>query len=310
MIAAAGVGVVAAALISVWAVWTRLPKRAFPRHPGDIAFAAVDAKLAAAMERLDSEPENLQALVEAGALHFLKGPDQYRIALNELEEARRLGSADPRLFYYLGVMYQEEGLLPFAVAEYRRFVRNFPEDREARLLLGKLLYQTGRYEDAAVQFQSLGRLARDPVIEENLGLSLLALKRYDEAAKSFAALLPRPAFEARARFYLGQAAFEAERWTEAREQLAKAAAAAPAQLEGVEPTALWAMVAATDEKLQDWTAAADHWQRLLQLDPKSAKAKASLRRLAPKLRAQRKASAAATAGAKAAAPKRRSARKR
>mgnify|MGYP001247187271 CR=1 FL=1 len=45
---------------------------------------------AAAMDRLEINPEDLQALVEAGTQHFLKGASYYRVAINELEEARRL----------------------------------------------------------------------------------------------------------------------------------------------------------------------------------------------------------------------------
>ena len=306
---AAAAAVLAAGALGIKLLSSRMWPRGFPRHPGDLAAGAQEARLSAVMERLDSDPENIQALVEAGTLHFLKGPDQYRAAINELEEAHRLGAVAPRLFYYLGVMYQEEGLLPFAIAEYRRFVRNFPEDKEVRLLLGKLLYQTGRYEDAAVQFQSLGR-KRDPVVEENLGLCELALKRYDEAARSFTALLRQPVFEPRAHFYLGQAAFEVARYGDARAELAKAAAAAPAQLEGVEPTALWALVASNDEKLQDWTAAKEHWDKLLQIDPKSSKARTSLRRLAPRLRALKAAALRAAKPRPAPVSKRKSARRK
>jgi len=305
--AALAAGLAALGLGLAWLAWRGVSALAgrrpsFARKASDLGESALNARLAAAAEKLDSDPENLAALVEAGALHCLKGPDQYRTAIGELETARRLGAVDPRIFYFLGVMYQEEGLLPFAIDDYRRFVRNFPEDREARLLLGKLLYQTGRYEDAAVQYQSLG-LPRDPVVEENLGLSLLALKRYDEAAKSFGALVKLPAYEARAHFYLGQAAFEQNRFSDARAELSKAAAAPASALEGVEPTTLWTLVASVDEKLEDFPAAKEHWDQVLKLDPKSAKAKASLHRIAPRLRILKAAADKAARAAKAAADK-------
>ncbi len=300
----AGLAVLGARMLS-----SRVPgKGNFPRKSVELAPAALEAQLKAAVDRLDADPEDLHALGEAGTLHFLKGEETYRTAINELETARKLGALEPRIFYYLGVMYQEAGLLNFAIDNYERFIRNFPDDREARLLLGKLLYQTGRYEDAAVQYQSLKnpKAGVDPVVEENLGLSLLALKRFDEAARSFDAILARPAFEPRARFYLGQVAFEQNRFAQAHEHFARATAAAqaPEGLPGVEPVVLWAAVAANDQKLEDWAAAKEHWEKVLQLDPKSAKAKTELGRVKPKLAAStRAAAAAAKKAAAAAAPK-------
>ncbi|MBI4347041.1 MAG: tetratricopeptide repeat protein [Elusimicrobia bacterium] len=286
---------------------SRVPGAAFPRQPQDVPPAALEQRLRAATDRLDDNPEDLQALVEAGTLHFLKGPEFHRTAINELEQARRLGAMEPRIFYYLGVMYQEAGLLPYAVEHYQAFIRNFPEDREARLLLGKLLYQTGRYEDAAVQYQSLKgpRAKFDPVVEENLGLSLLALKRFDEASLSFSALLAHPAFEPRARYYLGQVSFELGRFEQAREHFDRAAIAslAPTGLAGIEPVALWAAIAANDEKREDWTAAKERWEKVLQLDSKSAKAKSSLARVKAKLAAAERAARRAAAPKPASRPK-------
>lgn len=282
------------------------PKIAFPRDAAGLSTAGLEAQLKAAADRLEQDPEDLAALVEAGTLHFLKGPPGYRAAMATLEEARSLGALDSRIFYYLGVMYQEEGLLPFAIEEYRKFVRNVPEDREVRLLLGKLLYQTGRYEDATVQYQSLKDGAGlDPVIEENLGLSLLALKRHDEAEESFKKLLDRPAFELRARHYLGQLYTDRGRHADAREHFRRAAAALETQdsAQGLEPVSAWAAIAANDEKLEDWAAAKERWDRVLKLDAKSSIARTALARVVVKLRAQVRAQAHKEAAEKKAAAK-------
>ncbi|MBI4423302.1 MAG: tetratricopeptide repeat protein [Elusimicrobia bacterium] len=279
------------ALLGAWWLAARAPARgAFPRSASELTAATLDGRLTAALERLQSDPDDLQGLVEAGTLNFLKGADHYRAAINQLETARRLGALDGRIFFYLGVMYQAEGLVPFAIAEYERFVRNFPDDREARLLLAKLLFQTGRYEDAAVHYQSMRapRGPTDPVIEENLGLSLLALKRLDEAAKSFEPLLAQPPFEARARFHLGRIAYEQGRYDEAGRHLAVAAAASPERLAGVDLAALWSAHAANAERLLDWEAAKQRWDRVAELEPKNAKAKAASRAAAAKLRAAKK----------------------
>lgn len=304
--ALAALGAVASAVVvAAWALSSRLPATAaFPRQAADVGTKGIESRLAAVTERLEADPENLDALVEAGALHYLKGEAYYRTAVNELEEAWQLGAAQPRIFYYLGAIYQAEGLLPFAIKHYQRFVRNVPDDRETRLRLGRLLYQTGRHEDAVVQFQSLktARGATDPVIEENLGLSLLALKRFGEAAGSFERLVDQPDFQGRARYYLGLCDFEQGRFAQARAQFAQAAARVQAGLPGVEPTSFWAAQAANDEKLEDWAGAKASWEQVLKLDPKSPKAKASLQKVLPKVRAAERAAALKAAAAAKAAP--------
>lgn len=303
-LAAVGAGVV----IGAYLLAARLPpKTSFPRDAKGTSASLLDERLKTVGEELEADPEDLEALVEAGTVHFLKGPQYYRNAMNYLEEARDLGALDPRIFYYLGVMYQEEGLLPYAIQEYRKFVRNVPEDREVRLLLGKLLYQTGRYEDAAVQYQSLKAASgtTDPVIEENLGLSLLALKRYDEAADSFRKLLGQPAFEARAQFYLGQLSSDRGQYAGAQERFRAAAAALERGdgVSGLEPVAAWAAIAANDEKVEDWPAAKGHWEKVLALDPKSSTAKTALNRVNAKLRSAQRARGQKEAAGKAAAKK-------
>src|SRR5262245_14659819 len=69
----------------------------------------LDAAIASATDRLKGNPQDISTLVELGTLHFEKGKDYYGDAINELEEARELGALDPRIFYCLGVMYQEVG---------------------------------------------------------------------------------------------------------------------------------------------------------------------------------------------------------
>src|SRR5581483_7003288 len=111
--------------------------------------------------------------------------DYYPDAINELHDAWNGGSPDVRIFYYSGVMYQQLGLYPKAIEQYQRFLRNRPDDAEVRLLMAKLLYQSGRKEDideATAQYQQLRkRLPRNPIVAENLALCLKSAKRFDEA---------------------------------------------------------------------------------------------------------------------------------
>ncbi len=265
--------------VLLWGLAGRSGDNSFPRRDFQFLPApALEAQLKATLERLESNPEDIRALVEAGRLHFQKGKEFYPVAINELEEARRLGSTSPQIFYYLGVMYQEEGLYPYAVASYQRFLRNVPEDRETRLLLAKLLYQNGRFEEAAEHYRLLLRRRSDPVVEENLALSLVGAKRAGEAAEILEKLSERPAWRRRAHFHLGQMALESQDWERAREHFerVKPVDGAP-DLEGLSPLVVHNAMATVYDKLKVTALAQSHWEEILKLDPKHAKAKAALR---------------------------------
>lgn len=170
----------------------------------------LNAAITAAQERLKVNPQDISTLVELGTLHFEKGKEFYPDAINELEEARDLGALDPRIFYCLGIMYQDVGLYSFALEEYKRFLRHYPDDKEIRLLEAKLLYKQKNYPEAVGEFERLKfHYPGDSLIEENLGLSLWAAKAVDRAAESFAQLKAQGGDQARrADYYLGQMALE------------------------------------------------------------------------------------------------------
>src|SRR3989344_4499912 len=101
----------------------------FPRDPSDFSSQRNLGRIVEQVQReLEKDPENIQALIRMGITHYQMGKEHYLDALNELEHARELGAVDPRIFYYLGVMYQEVGLYSYAIPELERFLRNFPED--------------------------------------------------------------------------------------------------------------------------------------------------------------------------------------
>ncbi len=145
----------------------------FPRNSSDFMQAAkAERRLRELAGVLAAEPEDMRALGEAGRLKFQLGPSRYIEAIADLEKARSLGLADPRSFYYLGVMYQAVGLYEFAAQEYRRFLNNFPGDAETRMLLGKLCFASGDFPGAVREFEVLaGSGADDPVLLENLVLA-------------------------------------------------------------------------------------------------------------------------------------------
>lgn len=295
--AAAGVAIVAAALVAVIALSLREAGSFARRRIEFPSLPNVDAAVAAAQEKLKENPQDIAALVELGTLHFEKGREFYPDAINELEEARELGALDPRLFYGLGIMYQEVGLYPFALEEYRRFLRHYPDDKEVRMLAAKLLYKQGRFSEAVSEYERLKfHHPGDALIEENLGLSLWGAGALDRAREAFLQLKAQGREPARrASFYLGQIALDAGQLEEAVAHLSAAAPEPGAAVPGVEPQRFYAALGTALQKLNRWEEARASWELVVKASPDDAKAKAALRE------ASRRAAAAAAAAKKSAA---------
>lgn len=275
-----------------------------PRRGGDgPSPARLSGRISAAQDKLKADPQDLAALVDLGTALFEKGKESYVEALAALEEARALGALDPRVFYCLGVMYQEEGLFPFALDEYKKFLRHYPEDKEVRLLAAKLYYRMGLFPEAVKEYERLKFTSPDDaLVEENLGLSLWGAKNVDRAKGSFETLLAREGdFGRRANFYLGQLALEAGDFPAAAERFL--AAAAGGELPGVPPERLQAGLGMALQKLGRYEEAKAAWESVLRAAPNEAKATAALREVNRRLAASRKAAEAAERAAKRAAEK-------
>ncbi len=280
-----------------------LRQKPLPRRRADfLAPPQVASRIAAAQERLRANPQDIAALVELGTLKFEKGKDSYVEAISDLEEARDLGALDPRLFYCLGIMYQEEGLYAFALTEYKRFLRHYPEDKEVRLLTAKLDYRMGLFNDAIGEYERL-KFAdpADPIIEENLGLSLWGGKFIDRAAGSFAVLKTGGGdYGRRAEFYLGQIALDAEKFQEAYDHFV---AVGVGSLAGLEPQRAPTGLAMAAQKLGKWEEARVAWEAVLKAAPGDVKAAAALREATRRANAAKRAEKAAAVAAEKAAKK-------
>jgi tetratricopeptide (TPR) repeat protein len=263
--------------------FARLFRPARPRAEAP-ARPRIDAAIAAAQEKLRSDPQDLAALVELGTLHFEKGSEQYPDAVNELEDARRLGALDARIFYCLGVMYQELGLYPFALEEYQKYLRNHPEDKEVRLLAAKLCYQLGDFAAAVKEFERLKfRYPSDPLIGENLGLSLWGAKQSERAVESFQQLKAAGGLPGRrAQFYLGQMAFESGRFSEALDLMRAVLPEPDGPDFGIPKEKMFAAVGMAHQKMGQIDEARDAWEQVLKLVPRDAKALAAVKSLRSK----------------------------
>lgn len=275
-----------------------LKEKPLPRRHADFpAPPQVATQIAAAQERLKANPQDISALVELGTLLFEKGKDSYVEAIGDLEEARDLGALDPRIFYCLGIMYQEEGLFPFALTEYKRFLRHYPEDKEVRMLTAKLYYRMGLFTEAVGEYERLKfQDPSDPLIEENLGLSLWGGKLVDRASLSFNQLKTVGGdYARRAEFYLGQIALEAGKFQEAYDHFVAVGGAA---LPGLEPQRAPTGLAMAAQKLGKWEEARQAWETALRAAPGDAKATAALKEATRRSAALKKAADAAAEKAK------------
>jgi tetratricopeptide (TPR) repeat protein len=197
---------------------------------------------------------------------------------------------DPRIFYCLGIMYQEEGLYPFALTEYQRFLRHYPEDKEIRMLAAKLYYRMGMFPEAVGEYERLKfNNPSDPLVEENFGLSLWGAKQSDRAIASFTTLKTYGGdFERRAEFYLGQLALEAGKFDEAADHFGRTAVGT-APLPGIPDERVYTDLGMALQKLSRWDEAKTAWEAVLKADPKDPKAQAALREVTRRAAAAKKA---------------------
>ena len=283
--ATAGMLVVAMAGVAVGALYWTFHDRDgfFPRHQVDFpAPPKINAALTSAEARLKENPQDIAALIQLGMLHFEKGKESYIEAINELEEARDLGALDSRIFYCLGTMYQEMGLYPFALDEYKRFLRNHPEDKEVRLLLAKLLYQQKRFPEAVAEYERLKyHFPKDQTVEENLGLSLWGVKSIDRAVESFNLMKGfGPEAAKRAEFYLAQIAFEQGQFQPAVDHLLAALPDESLNQDiGLPPQQLYAALGTAYQKLKRNDESRQAWEKALHYAPGDSDAQKAIRDL-------------------------------
>lgn len=280
---AAGALLLTAAIALGGGLWWGMRERGtFVRPRVDLpAKPQLETALAAAQQRLKEDPQDLRALVEVGTLNFEKGKDSYPEAVNFLEEARSLGALDPRIFYCLGIMYQELGLYPYALAEYRRFLRNHPQDKEIRMMAAKLLYLQGSFAEAVSEFERLRfQNPGDKLIEENLGLSLWNSKSPERAVELFRLLRAAEGpVSLRAGVYLGQIALEKGDAKGAVAELEQVAAGLGAEEIGLPRENVYTSLALSHQKLGQAPQARAAWEQVLKLVPKDGTARASLKDL-------------------------------
>ncbi|KAF0126285.1 MAG: hypothetical protein FD189_1021 [Elusimicrobia bacterium] len=247
---------------------------AFSGHTADDE--AFEKRLARAEARIASDPSDIKALYESGQLKFLKGPSAYAAAAADFERAREGGLSEPKLFYYLGAVYQGLGLYDFAGDEYRRYLNNSPGDLDTRLSLAKIAYLKGDYAAAESMYAELASARpRDPVVLENQALA--AWKNESAWAEPLAALRALGETPAgRADFVEGIIIHGSGDHARAAELLARAAASPDA---GADLPDIWRRLADSRRRLKDDEGTMAALRSLLLLEPGDREASALLSRL-------------------------------
>ena len=89
--------------------------------------------------------------------------------------------------FNLAVLYEWEGNLDRAIAEYRETIATGVRDPRVHLNLGNLLARTGRHEEAREQYRRVLQIAPDfaGVVRSNLGLLAAQESNWEEAIRQF-----------------------------------------------------------------------------------------------------------------------------
>ena len=164
-------------------------------------------ELEAQLEQLEAaarlNPENADARYELGLVLYQTG--RLRRAIEEYRHAIRLSPAEVAYYLALANVFQtanmrdEAGTLLFETTE------AFPGSIEARIELGNVRFESGRFEEALLEFQRAGQLAEGTdfdtdegrenraLIHLRIGYMHLNLIQFDDALKAFRnALALRP----------------------------------------------------------------------------------------------------------------------
>lgn len=131
---------------------------------------------------LGSNPEDFNAWSRLAIAYFNVGPDAYAEGLNALNKARSLGATSETLFYYAGVMYDQLGIVDYAVSELEKFNRHFPDHYETQVRLGNLYVRQKAFDKAeALYAKVMDRHPKDPTLLFNMAMVHREKAQYDQA---------------------------------------------------------------------------------------------------------------------------------
>jgi len=131
---------------------------------------------------LEAHPEDFNAWSRLAIAYFNLGPSSFAEGLNALDKARSLGATSAALFYYAGVMYDQLGLVDYAVNELEKFNRHQPGHYETQVRLGNLYVRQKNFEKAEAAYaQLMGGHPKDPTLWFNFAVICKERGQYDQA---------------------------------------------------------------------------------------------------------------------------------
>jgi len=197
----------------------------------------IKEKIEQLSRQLETSPEDTNILVELGIYYFLRGHQYYDKSINCFYTAWKMGSTDIRIFYYLGCMYEFLKLYDLAIGEYKKFLRNVPNDEEVLIRLGNLYYQTKKVEDAIKIYEKVLSIDKNNIIAlTNLGLVYYINRDVTNAIECFNKVLDISkkknfVVPKNVNFYLGKIFFENKNYQTAKEYFEKEQKSYPDNLE-------------------------------------------------------------------------------
>ncbi|HET6344956.1 MAG TPA: tetratricopeptide repeat protein, partial [Myxococcota bacterium] len=118
--------------------------------------------------------------------------DQLAESIPHYEEARQLGSRDPRLFAELASAYDVAKKYPEAAAVYRDYLIDHPTDVVMRDELALTLLLLGQVEAAVAELERAVQVAPDNLqVQQDLGYAYLSAGAYEKARDTLRAVLGR-----------------------------------------------------------------------------------------------------------------------
>lgn len=167
-----------------------------PAQALDLNRAGIDALAAGDLETADARlslaleynPKFVDALTNLGLVELQRG--NFERSGQLLNRARRLNSDVAQPHHALGVLAERERRPDLASRHYYDALRVDPGFAPARANLAHLLYDSGQYEAALLQFKRLVEVAPDARdAQAGLAATLLHLERVEEASQVIAAAL-------------------------------------------------------------------------------------------------------------------------
>jgi len=171
-------------------------------------------------------------------IYYNKGASYYGSGLREdaIREFKRAVTLKPdysEAHNYLGVIYMEGGLYKHALDAFARALSNILYETPALPLnsMGDIFYKKGEYETALAKYEeAIEREPRTyllPLIEKNMGRTLLAMKETDRAIHHLERSVRTSPFFAEARYWLGISYLQEGNKKKAIEELREAVKADP-----------------------------------------------------------------------------------